>query len=154
MTAGWPFILISLAATGAGLIAGVFFAFSAFVMPALGKIPPAQGIMAMQSINVVVLRSAFLPVFLGTALLSILVAVFSGGDAMLLAGSLLYLIGCFGVTAVCNVPLNNRLARVTPDSDAGAALWAHYLKRWVLWNHVRTLASLAAALLLAAGLIL
>ena len=29
----------------------LFFAFSAFVMPALGRIPPAQGIAAMQSMQ-------------------------------------------------------------------------------------------------------
>lgn len=150
----WLFILVSLAATGAGLIAGVFFAFSSFVMPALAKIRPSPGIAAMQSINVVVLRSAFMPVFLGTALLCIAVALLSGGNGLLLAGSLLYLLGCFGVTMVFNVPLNNRLARAAADSADGAALWTHYLRRWVLWNHLRTLASLVAAVLLAARLIL
>jgi uncharacterized membrane protein len=38
-------------ALGCGLVAGVFFAFSSFVMPALKRLPPAQGIAAMQSIN-------------------------------------------------------------------------------------------------------
>lgn len=153
MTGDWLVILTAVTATGAALIAGVFFAFSSFVMPALAKIPAAQGIAAMQAINVVVLRSAFMPVFLGTALLCLAVAVLSGGDWMPIGGSLLYLLGCFGVTGRFNVPLNYRLAHVVPDSDAGAALWAHYMRRWTLWNHVRTLASLAAAILLAAGLL-
>jgi len=45
------FILTLVSALGCGLIAGVFFAFSAFVMKALARLPPAQGIAAMQSIN-------------------------------------------------------------------------------------------------------
>jgi uncharacterized membrane protein len=49
------------------------------------------------------------------------------------------------VTIVFNVPLNNRLASVTPDSAQGAGLWTHYLSTWTAWNHVRTVASLAAA---------
>lgn len=49
-----------LSALGCGLIAGFFFAFSAVVMKALGKLPPAQGIAAMQSINVVVINPWFL----------------------------------------------------------------------------------------------
>src|ERR1044071_5696034 len=52
---------------GCGLIAGVFFAFSAFVMKALARLSPVQGISAMQSINVVVINPVFLAVFLGTA---------------------------------------------------------------------------------------
>ena len=57
-----------LAALGCGLIAGVFFGFSSFVMPALARLRPAQGVRAMQSINVVVLNRWFLGVLLGTAL--------------------------------------------------------------------------------------
>jgi len=45
------FGLTLVSALGCGLTAGVFFAFSSFVMKALGRIQPAQGIAAMQSIN-------------------------------------------------------------------------------------------------------
>lgn len=148
MTGDWLVILIGVAALGSGLVAGVFFAFSAFVMQALARLPPAQGIAAMQAINVVVLRSAFMPLFLGTALLCATVAVLSLQDIRLLTGSLLFLAGSFGVTILLNVPLNRQLARAAPKSAAGAALWAHYLRRWMLWNHLRMLASLAAAALL------
>lgn len=58
-----------IAALGAGLIAGVFFAFSAFVLKALSRLPVSAGIAAMQSINVVVLNPLFLGVFIGTAVL-------------------------------------------------------------------------------------
>ncbi|WP_010496926.1 hypothetical protein [Paenibacillus elgii] len=46
-------------ALGSGLIAGLFFAFSTFVMSALARLPAEQGIAAMQSINVTVLNPLF-----------------------------------------------------------------------------------------------
>ena len=52
------FILTLLAALGSGLVAGIFFAFSAFIMSALGRVAAQCGIAAMQSINVTVLKSA------------------------------------------------------------------------------------------------
>jgi uncharacterized membrane protein len=65
----------------------------------------------------------------------------------LLIGSLLYLVGTLGVTIVFNVPLNEALARVEPDSTEGVNLWASYLANWTIWNHIRTAAALAAAAL-------
>lgn len=41
------FWLTVIAALASALMGGVFFAFSSFVMPALGRIPPAEGIRAM-----------------------------------------------------------------------------------------------------------
>jgi uncharacterized membrane protein len=144
-------ILTLLAALGCGLIAGAFFAFSSFVMRALGRIPPAEGIAAMQSINIVVLNPVFLSVFVGTAVACGIAIVFSWlrwnqpGAVYLLAGGLLYLIGTFLVTMVFNVPRNDALAAVVPASPEGARLWANYLSSWTAWNHVRTVAALAAA---------
>ncbi len=56
---------------GSALVGGVFFAFSSFVMNALARVPSAEGIAAMQSINVVVINPAFLGAFMGTAVLSL-----------------------------------------------------------------------------------
>lgn len=143
--------LTLLAALGSGLIAGAFFAFSSFVMRALGRIPAPEGISAMQSINIVVINPVFLSVFMGTAVLGVIAVVFSWlrwnqpGAVYLLAGGLLYLIGTFLVTMVFNVPRNDALAAVAPASPEGARLWADYLSSWTAWNHVRTVAALAAA---------
>ncbi len=137
-------------ALGSGLMAGVFFAFSTFVMRALARQPAAHGIAAMQSINVTVLNPWFLGVFFGTAVtsgmlaLGLLVLWPAPGTWLLLAGSALYLLGTFLVTMVCNVPWNNRLAAADAASAAGQALWARYVSRWTAWNHVRTVAALAA----------
>ena len=147
------------AALGSGLIAGVFFAFSSFVMPALGRILPPQGIAAMQSINVVVLNRSFLGVFVGTAAACLLLGIASvlnwsaPGAGLRLAACVLYLGGCLLVTRVCNVPLNDGLAAVQPESAAGAQLWLRYLVDWTVWNHVRTAAALGAAALFTLALL-
>ena len=145
------FALTFLCALGAGLIGGLFFAFSTFVMTALGRLSPAGGISAMQSINVAVLNPVFFTAFFGTAalcvvaLIAALVRWSEPSAGYLLAGGLLYLIGTIFVTMAGNVPLNNRLARVKPDGAEGASLWKQYLSTWTAWNHVRTIASLVAA---------
>lgn len=148
----WFLILVLAAALGSGLVAGVFYAFSTFVMRALARLAPAQGIAAMQSINVAVINPWFLGVFLGTAALSVAAmtsAVFrwgSIGAAWLLAGGILYFAGSFVVTIRGNVPMNEALARVDPQEAAGAEYWQRYLAGWTRWNHVRAAASLAASL--------
>ena len=120
-------ILTFLAALGSGLIAGFFLAFSATVMWALERQPQASGIAAMQTINVVVLNAIFLGVFFGTAILSVVLDIVAltrwtePWSGYLLAGSLLYFIFTFLVTIIFNVPLNNRLAAVEPDSEAAGA---------------------------------
>jgi uncharacterized membrane protein len=141
------------AAIGSGLIAGVFFAFSTFVMPALARLQPSQGIVAMQSINITAINPLFMIALFGTAFACLFLAVsvlfkwHQPSTFYLLAGSLLYLIGAIAVTIAFNVPLNDALAIVKPDSPEGATLWARYLTDWTFWNHVRTIASLAAAAL-------
>jgi uncharacterized membrane protein len=147
------FALKLFAALGCGLIAGVFFAFSSFVMSALARIQPAQGISAMQSINVAVINPLFMVVFLGTAAACLFLAASSlfrwhqPGAVFLLVGGLLYLVGTFLVTMVFNVPLNDALAKVDPGNLESANLWTSYVSRWTVWNHVRTVAALAAAAL-------
>jgi len=148
------FTAVFVAALGSGLIAGVFFAFSAFVMKALARLPAAHGIAAMQSINIVVINPVFLSVFLGTAVLCVALAVTSlvlwhrQGAAYQLAGALLYFVGTYLVTMRFNVPRNNALAAVSPESADGAALWTRYVAEWTTWNHVRTAAALAAMAML------
>lgn len=147
----WLFALTLLSALGCGLIAGAFFAFSAFVMRALAALPPTQGIAAMTSINVAVIDVWFLGVLFGTAALCLVTAVWSvrnlneAGAGFLLAGSLLYLILTIGVTVAFNVPLNDRLARTDPDSAGAATTWASYATDWTRWNHIRTIGALVAS---------
>ncbi|MDO8211180.1 DUF1772 domain-containing protein [Conexibacter sp. CPCC 206217] len=146
-------------ALGCGLMAGVWFAFSAFVMQALERLPTAQGVAAMQSIN----RTAVLPPLMialfGVALACLGLIGWSAlnwSDARaiwVLAAAVVYLIGTVGVTIAGNVPLNDALAPLAPHSEAAAREWAHFLDSWTVWNHVRTVTSLVAAGLLTAGLL-
>ncbi len=150
MPHGQPLAWPLLAALGSGLMAGVFFAFSAMVMKALARLPPAEGIRAMQSINVVALTPAFMTVFFGTAGVSLVAAVFAlraweaPGARYVLLGSVLYVFGVVGVTAAFNVPRNSALAAVDPAHADAAVQWARYVSGWTAWNHVRMVAALGA----------
>ncbi len=145
------FALKFFSALGCGLMAGVFFAFSAFVMNALARLSPPQGIAAMQSINIAVINPLFMTAVFGTAAACIFLAVSSllswhqPAAAYLLVGSLLYLVGTVLVTIVFNVPLNEALASVEPNSTESASQWVSYLANWTAWNHLRAAAALGAA---------
>ena len=148
------FLVTLFATLGSALIAGAFFAFSSFVMQALARLPAAHGIAAMQSINVVVINPWFLGVFVGTAAVCVLLAVSAlltwhePGAMPLLTGALLYFFGTFVVTMAFNVPRNNLLAATKPDGTDAASVWLNYVSTWTAWNHVRTVAALAATALL------
>ena len=138
------------AALGCGLMAGLFFTFSTFLMTALGRLPTAQGIKAMQTINVVILNPVFGLLFAGTTLLCLFLVVafpftthqpYTGQRSI---GAVLFLGGVILVTILVNIPLNDALAEVDPGSVAGSKLWARYLSVWTLWNHVRTLSAVGA----------
>ena len=149
--------LLWFSAIGCGLLAGLYFSFSTFIMTALGRIGQVSGIAAMNAINVVIVQSLFLPIFLGTTAASAALAVVGllrwsePGAMAMLTGGVLYVLGMFIVTMVFNVPLNNALAAADPASQEAASLWARYLTDWTLWNHVRTVSStVACALFIAA----
>ncbi|WAL59870.1 DUF1772 domain-containing protein [Thermocoleostomius sinensis A174] len=107
----------------------------------------------MQSINITAINPLFMITLFGTALTRLFLAIAvlfkwqQPSAFYLLAGSLLYLVGTITVTIAFNVPLNDALAGVKPDSPEEATLWAKYLTDWTFWNHVRTIAALAAAAL-------
>ncbi|MFD5569311.1 anthrone oxygenase family protein [Streptomyces cadmiisoli] len=151
MIDGPYFVLTVLGVLGTGLVAGVFCAFSTFVMRGLAALPPAQGVAAMKAINVTAVRPAFMVVFLGSALLCAAIAVVTlvvwpdEGAVELLVGSALYLFGSFGVTMGANVPRNNALLELDAGTSEAAAYWRRYVREWTAWNHVRMVASAAAA---------
>lgn len=145
------YALTLVAALGCGTMAGAFYAFSAFVMDGLARVPHAQGIAAMQAINVTAVRPAFMTGFVGSAAVCAVLVVWSlitWGErpaALLLAGGALYLAGAILLTRVHHVPRNDALATVDPDGPAAAGDWRAYVESWTAWNHVRAAASLAAA---------
>ena len=159
---GVLYIATVLTALGCGLIAGAFFAFSSFVMPALKRLPAAQGIAAMQSINKLAVTPAFMTALFGTAVACLGMvawAAISSSErpsalvaALMIAGGVAYLVGAIGVTIACNVPLNDRLAKLHPQGSDAAGRWEEYVTKWTAWNHLRAAAALAAAALLTIAL--
>jgi uncharacterized membrane protein len=147
-----PLVVLTIAtAVGSAAVGGVFFAFSTFVTAALRRLPPAQGLAAMQSINVTAPMPPLMLLMFGTALACvalIVAAVVSWGEPFapwLLAGAVVYLLGEIAVTMAYNVPRNNELAALDPDAAEAAARWPSWIAEWTAGNHVRTVAGLAAA---------
>lgn len=155
---GWFAVVTLGTALGCGLMAGVFFAFSAFVMPALARLPAPQGIAAMQSINVAAITPSFMATLFGTGLAcaSLIVGTWTNwprpGGVYVVLGGLIYLAGTILVTVVANVPRNDALAALDVASADAGTLWASYLTSWTAWNHVRAVAAFAAAALLTVAL--
>jgi uncharacterized membrane protein len=145
--------LLWFAAIGSGLLAGLYFAFSTFINSALGRIETPAGIAAMNSINVVIVRSWFMPLFLGSSVAALIlagIALFQWqppASVATFAGGVIYVVGMFVCTLVFNVPLNNALLAVDPASPSGADVWAKFLREWTFWNHIRTIASTVAMIL-------
>jgi uncharacterized membrane protein len=153
-------LTLTVAATlGCGLGAGVFFAFSSFVMPGLRRLPAPQGIAAMQSINITAVTPVFMIQLFGTALLCAVLVVLGvlrlgqPSAIFLILGGLAYLLGAILLTGVFHVPRNNALATVDPTTADAAEHWARYLREWTIGNHVRALASTLATGLLVAALL-
>jgi len=149
----FDFSLVALAGAtlALALIAGVFLAFSDFVMRSLDAAPPVAGIAAMQQINRKVYGSVFLVGLLGMAPVSAGLAAWawaalpSPARGWIVAGAAIYLTGTVLVTMLGNVPMNRRLDGMAPDGAATAAYWRHYASVWTRWNHLRTAAAVLAA---------
>ena len=146
-------ILVIVAAIGAGLMAGLYYAFSAFIMKSFDQIGASNAVVAMNSINEVILRSSFMLLFFGSTILFALLAVLgffqetAGNGWLLIAAGLIYVIGMFVCTAAINVPLNNQLAAVGNDGQAQIESWNHYYLVWTRWNSLRAFCSLVASVL-------
>jgi uncharacterized membrane protein len=137
-------------ALGFGLGAGALFAFSSFVMQALRRLPAAQGVAAMQSINIMAPTPVFMTALFGSALLAVAVAIWALADwddsfgPYLVAGTVLYLLGPVGLTMGYHVPRNNALAKLDPTTPEAASYWERYLSEWTRMNHARVAAGFAA----------
>lgn len=151
-------VLLWFTAVSVGLMAGVYFTFSAFVMRSLDAIDAPAGMLAMQSINRIIVKSIFLPIFFGSSIAAFVLVVLMllepslPGANLALAGSALYFAGMFVVTVAGNVPLNNRLEATDAMSPEGGKMWTLYLAKWTIWNHLRTIACIVSLILLIAAI--
>ncbi len=139
-------VLIWAAAICSGLMAGVYLAFSGFMMRSLASLEVGQAIAAMNSINVVIVRSSFMPLFFGSTLVLVLLVVAgiwqwgSPGSYRAIVAGTVYVTGMFLITAIYNVPLNNALASSGGNGPAAQDLWQKYLVQWTRWNTARAVA--------------
>ncbi len=125
-----------------GLIAGLFYAYSISVLPALRGADAAVFTEVMQRINKAILNGWFFAGFLGAAVLgaaSVVTCLVTGARLPLLlpvlAGAVLYA-AQLAVTGRINVPLNNALDAAGSTDPQGAR--AAFEVRWVRWNHIRS----------------
>jgi len=149
-------VLLSALVTTA-LMAGLFFSWSCAITAGLGKLPDANYLAAMQSINRTILNPLFFSCFFGAALLLPLSAWQAYGVAtplrfwLLLGAAVCYLAGVMGVTIFGNVSLNDALDAFQMDqasAEAMATQRAAFEARWNALNNLRTVASAVAVVLL------
>ena len=144
---GIQLYLVVGAAIASALVGGVFYAFSSFVMAALQRLEPKDGMTAMQAINTTVLSLASWCPFLGPRWPTSITAISNwenGVSAWLLVGSLSYVLGTFSGAAY-HVPRNNALADTAIDDPNAPHVWHRYLVEWTRGNHLRAAASMVAA---------
>ena len=148
----WFTLLSAASVLAYAAIGGVFLAFSDFIMRSFNLVRGQGGIEAMQVLNVEIMRSVFMVLFMGLTLVSLVIAVYAfvvvdgmPSHLLMLAG-VIYLVGVFAVTAFGNVPLNNQLAGIDQAASQTIAFWKQsYMTRWVSLNTVRTVACLLAS---------
>lgn len=140
-------ILAWVLALSSGVMAGVYLAFSSFIMRSLATLGADEGSAAMNAINTCILRSSFMPLFFGSTVVAAALAgigIWQWGDlraTLAVAAGLTYVGGMFVVTAAFNVPLNTALANAQ-RGPAAEQMWTTYTKRWTRWNTLRAVASL------------
>ncbi|MEM6675684.1 MAG: anthrone oxygenase family protein [Planctomycetota bacterium] len=146
--------LTVICAVGAAAASGALFTFSDFTMKGLRRLPPAQGIAAMQAINKAAPSPLFMLLLFGTGATCIAMMVLAGqrldepGSTLRLVAGGLYVASVVVLTIAYHVPRNDRLDRVDPESAEGAEYWAVYQRQWIPMNHVRSIAPLVSAALL------
>lgn len=150
------FILV-LATITTALVAGLFYAFAVSVNIAFAQLPDAAYITSTQAINVAIVNPAFMVSFLGAPVLLPLATWLNARPAFtrrswyLLAATLVFVIGSFGVTVVANIPLNDKLAAFSTEGASAEQLHnmrVAFATPWNNWHLVRTLAGITALILL------
>jgi uncharacterized membrane protein len=155
----WLSTLTVVGAATTGLMAGLYFAFSISVLPALARLDGDDGLAAMQHINRVILNPLFLTVFLGCGLSGAVLAISSiwtwdqPGAGLRLGGGLVAFAGNLVLTAAYHVPRNNAIDTVEAGTAAGRKEWARYQREWVPANHLRGIACTLALVLLLLALL-
>ena len=137
-----------------GLMAGIYFAFSVFIMKSLATLPATEGARAMNAINDIIVRTGFLALFFVSTLahLGFIIWNLLHGEGLqaqlLIAAGIVYVAGMFLVTVFGNVPLNNRLKQSENNESRLLETWREYQTAWMRLNHLRTIACTLSFILL------
>ncbi len=156
-------VLFTSTALTVGLSAGLLFAYSVSVNPGLRGLGDDAYIAAMQGINRAIQNGLFFAVYFLPVLLLPLCcrsAYKSGGASsafwLLMAATVLYLIGVMGITIGGNVPLNGALEAFRREgADAGMLRRAReaFEGPWNRWHAVRTWAAVLSFVLVLAAIV-
>lgn len=138
------------------LQAGLFYAWSCSVMLGFAKLSDREFVSAMQKTNRAIQNPTFFASFFGAPIFLIISAVFHYNQPprfwFLLAATVVFLVGTFGVTVFGNVPLNNRLDQFDLESASDAEIdlqRKNFEKPWNNLNTIRTISSIIAVILIA-----
>ncbi len=154
-------IVLLLGALLTALITGLFYAYACSVNAGLGRLSDAEYLKAMQHINRAILNPWFFASFMGTVVVLPLGTwlLYRTGHTeafyYLLAATVLYLMGTFGVTIFGNVPLNEALDKFDIGASELSAIKSQRLRFEVPWNSlnlVRTWASILSMMLVLVAL--
>ncbi len=150
-------VILLLATTTTGLMAGLFYAYTISVNRGLARLKDADYLAAMQSINVAIQNPVFFLSFFGAPIFLVIAVIIHIEDIgsvkfiLLLAACVIYILGSFGITVVANVPRNEKLAKLNIEAASEverAAARIDFERPWNYWNLVRTIASVTAFILL------
>ncbi len=142
-TAGW--IALIAATVGAGLVAGLFFAFQTSVMPGLARTDDRTFVAAMQDMNVAILNPVFLTVFTAPLIAFVVAAVTGPSRPWVIVAGVLYL-AMFVITVAGNIPLNDALlaAGATQETAELEAARQAFEGPWNRLHLIRTVAVVAS----------
>jgi uncharacterized membrane protein len=153
-------IIFLLTALLLALIAGLFYSYSCSVNPGLGKLTDMEYLRGMQSINRAILNPLFFASFMGTVIMmplsTWLLYRYEGAGSsfyFILAATIVYIAGVFGVTVAGNVPLNNMLDKADLVSANVADIRRNFEIPWNRLNTIRTGSNILSLILLLVALI-
>lgn len=133
-------VVLVAALVAAGLLAGLFYAYSCSVLPGLARGDDKTFVEAMRGINVAIVNPVFMLTFLGAPLLAGVAIFLNPGPRPWVIAGFGCLVAMLVITAALSIPLNNALEN---GGDDYAALRAQFETPWVRWNVLRTLAGTA-----------
>ena len=152
-------VVLVAATTTVGLTAGVMFCYQVGIMPGLHQLSDREFIAAFQHLDRKLVRPAFLLAFFGGGALLVAGTALEGSDSerfgLLLAATVVYVLGVLAITMMWHVPRNAVLARVGPTATAEEAARARaaFEAPWNRLHAVRTLAAVASLVLVATALV-